>query len=103
MWEEWVVPAAPFKYYAYDEAMWEVQGLHDYVNALALHGVADGNGLYAAAAFDMTHANFSSAVAGANDWLMFTTSQHCSFIGPQFPLVWGAPLFQVHGTHFKHV
>ena len=78
----------PLKWYASQEAMWEIQGLHDYVHALALHDSTTGNGVYAAAAFDRFHENLLDAATGANDWMYFGASDVLAQTVPQIPVAW---------------
>ena len=73
---EFLTPLTPHKFYASEEAIWEIQGLHEYIDALALHDLSGGSGLYAATAFDLFHEDLSSAVAGIADWASFFTSTH---------------------------
>ena len=69
------------KWYISEEALWEVNALHEYVDALALHDMRAECPLYAAAAVG----------ANAADWAAFLSSPH----GPTttlsaMPMHWGA-------------
>ena len=61
------------------------------MHALALQDSTIGNGLYAAAAFDLFHENLLDAATGANDWMYFGASDLLAQTVPQIAVAWSRP------------
>ena len=49
------------------EVIWEIEGLQDYVFALAAHDLADGGNVYARTAFDLDSPDPASRLQGLTD------------------------------------
>ena len=81
----------PSKWNTTAEVLNDVHGLEDYVAALATHDLQVEHPIYAAAAFDLNHANSIANAQGLDDWNAFMSPGNPAFASTAaLPLSWGS-------------
>ena len=87
-----IPPYAPSKTYISQDAQWEIQGVQEYVAALAAHDLANMGNIFVAAAFDLRSLTVVELLQGHADWRSFWSpaQQHVHALTPQIPISWGS-------------
>ena len=85
-----IPPYASTKLYISFEALWDVEGLRDYVAGLAAYDLADSGNIYAVAAFDLASADKFAMMQGRSDWKSFLSpaQAHAHDLVIESPVSW---------------
>ena len=96
-------PQIPSKLYASPEAVWEVEGMQNYVAALSAHDLAVPGDVHAIAAFDLASTDPNTLTQGLADWMSFLSSSQGHVFGTvgQMPVSWGMLRQTVTGRLFS--
>ena len=85
------MPDGPSKLYMSPEVVWEIEGLQDYVAAMAAHDLVERGPLYINTAFDLNAADPLVLAQGLADFMSFMSpsQSHAHKYILQMPLFWG--------------
>ena len=86
-----IPPYAPSKTHISQDAQWELQGVQEYVAALAAHDLANTGNIFVVAAFDLGTSSIVELSQGHADWICFLSwaQQHLHASTPENPISWG--------------